>query len=381
MPTYDVIIIGGGFLGLSSAYHLARMGVRCLLLEAGDIGSGTSAACTGRAQVCEGQLDPLNIQLVREGFERHQLLEEELREGYDWRKIDLFLLIRNETTWNRWQERAAVLTPAGIPTEVVDRERLQKAEPNMNTDGLLGAAHAVEGMLNPLKFSFAYAAAAQRSGAEIRGNTPVTGLEVKGRRVTGVITRAGTYYSDKVAVMAGAWTPQITRLAGVDLPIRHTHAEALITEPIPHRVYNNIEIADFYETIHGKPRAVAIGVHQDPNGTLIITEAVTQTKHLHKRVSAWGLSAIANELLELYPLLKNVRVVRSWGRPTSFTPDENPIVGWVPELENLYAAASLVETLTTVPVLSEWMAMMIQGQNPPVSLAKYSPARFSNVQE
>ena len=378
MQTYDVIIIGGGFLGLSSAYQLAKMGVRTLLLESGDIGGGTSASCAGRAQVCEGHLDPLNIKLIRDGLLKHESLEDELGESYDWRRIGIFLLIRNADLWKRWQERSSILTPAGIPTEVVDREALQKAEPNMNTAGLLGAAYSLEGSLNPLKFSHAYSRAAQRYGAEIRGNSEVIALEVKNRRVTTVRTENDTFYSDKVAIMAGAWVPNITRLAGVEVPIRHTHAEALVTERIPSMIFNNIELSDFYETIHGKAKAVAVGVHPNLNGSLDVTEAITRTTELHKRVSAWGLTALADDLVKLFPFLAKVRVVRSWGRPTSFTPDEEPLVGWVPQLDNMYVATSLVETITTVPLLSEWMAMMIQGQIPPVSMEAYSPSRFAN---
>lgn len=378
MQTYDVIIIGGGFLGLSSTYQLSKMGIRTLLLESGDIGGGTSASCAGRAQVCEGHLDPLNIKLIRDGLIKHETLEEELGESYDWRRIGLFLLIKNEELWKRWEERSSILTPAGIPTEVVDQETLQKAEPNMNTAGLLGAAHSMEGSLNPLKFSHAYARAAQRYGADIRGNSEVIAMEVQNRRVTAVKTKNETFYGDKVAIMAGAWVPVITRLAGVEVPIRHTHAEALVTERIPSMIFNNIELSDFYETIHGKKKAVAIGVHPNLNGSLDVTEAITRTEELHKRVSAWGLTALSKDLVNLFPFLEKVRVVRSWGRPTSFTPDEEPLVGWVPQLDNMYVATSLVETITTVPLLSEWMAMMIQGQTPPVSMEAYSPSRFTN---
>jgi sarcosine oxidase subunit beta len=86
---------------------------------------------------------------------------------------------------------------------------------------------------------------------------------------------------------------------------------------------------------------------------------------------------MAVEMVKIFPFLSNVRVMRTWGRPTSFAPDEEPIIGWVPELDNMYVATSLVETITTVPLLSEWMSMMIQGQTPPESLDLYSPARFS----
>lgn len=378
MRTYDVIIVGGGFLGLSTAYQLARAGVRTLLLESGDIGGGTSASCAGRAQVCEGHLDPLNIKLILDGLKKHDTLERELETSYDWHRVGIFLLIRSEELWDRWQARASVLTSAGIPTEVVGRERLQKEEPRLNTEGLLGAAFSVEGLLNPLKLTRAYARAAQRHGAEILGHSAVVGMEVQKRRVTAVKTAGDTFYGDKIAVMAGAWTPVVTRLAGVEVPVRHTQAEAMVTEPMPRLINNNVELSDFYETIHGKMKAVAIGVHPEHNGSLDITEAVTRTEELHHRVSAWGVTAIAQELVRLFPFLAKVRVVRAWGRPTSFTPDEEPLMGWVPQLDNLYVATSMVETITTVPLVSEWMAAMIQGENPPVSLDAYSPARYAN---
>jgi sarcosine oxidase subunit beta len=375
--TFDVIVIGGGFLGLSTAYHLAKMGIRILLLEAGDLGGGTSAANSGRAQVCEGHLDPLNLTLIRDGLKKHAALEEELGASHDWHRIGLFLLIRDEIQWNLWKERSRILTKAGIPTEVVDCQSLQKAEPRMNTSGLLGAAYSVEGSLNPLKFTQAYARAARRFGADIRGNSTVIGMEVRNQKVTIVKTARETFCADKIAVMAGAWEPIVTRMAGVEVPIRHTHAEALITEPIPPMIFNNIGLSDFYETIHDKMKAVAIGIHPEPNGMLNITEAVARTKELHKRVSAWGITALAEALLTLFPSIGKVRVMRSWGRPTSFTPDEEPLIGWLPQLDNMFVATSLVETITVVPLISEWMARMILGQTLPVSLEAYSPSRFS----
>ncbi|MAT41171.1 MAG: hypothetical protein CL609_02440 [Anaerolineaceae bacterium] len=375
--SFDVIVIGGGFLGLSSAYELAKQGAQVLLLEAGDIGSGTSASCSGRAQVCEGHLDPLNIQLIVDGLQKHEVLEEELGQSYDWRKIGLYLIIRTQSSWDYWQNRAATLTMQGIPTQVVDQKTLQTAEPNMNTNGLLGAVHTVEGMINPLKFSLAYASAARKYGAVIQGHSRVTNFEMNKNRVVAVQTRNERYTCDKVAVMTGAMVSETLKLAGASLPVQYTHAEAVVTEPIPPMIFNNIEISDFYETIHGKQRAVAIGVHPDLHGSIDISEAVTVTDHFHKNVSAWGITALAKELIELYPFMSKVRVVRSWGRPTSFTPDEEPIIGWMPQLENVFVATSLVETITAVPILSEWMAMMMLDKNSPTSLDQFAPSRFT----
>ncbi len=378
MNNFDVIIVGGGFLGLSTAYQLSKMGVRTLLLEAGDIGGGTSASCSGRAQTCEGDLDPLNIQIICEGLTRHETLQEELGVNYDWRKIGLFLLIKSEDLWLRWQERCAILTPAGIQTEVVDCTTLQKTEPYLNTSGFLGAAFAVEGILDPLKFTLAYANAARRHGGTILGRSEVVGFELQNNKIIAVRTSKSTYYGNRVAVMTGAWASKTTQMAGITLPILHTHAEAMVTERMPKVLNNGIELADFYETIHGKQRAVAIGVHPQNHGTLDISESVTKTNLIYKGVSAWGVTSMAKELIKILPIMEKVRIVRTWGRPTSFTPDEHPLIGWVPGIDNLFVATSLVETITAVPILSEWMALMLQEKETPVSLEMFSPSRFKN---
>jgi sarcosine oxidase subunit beta len=279
--------------------------------------------------------------------------------------------------WDEWTERARVLTAAGIPTEVLDRQALQEAEPHMNTEGFMGAGHAVEGLLNPFLFCWAYAQAARRHGAQLRPRTPVTAMRLEGRWVTAVEAGGAWIEADRVAIMSGAWTPQVARLAGADVPLRSTHAEAFITEPVPLDLRNTIEMADFYERIHGREQAVAVGFSPDPHGALVVTEAVTATGELHHRSSSWGLAGMAAELLQLYPALGSVHAVRAWAIPTAFTPDDEPIVGWLPERDNLFVATAFLETITAVPVASEWMADMILGESPPVDLALFAPDRFS----
>jgi len=378
MPSrvWDVIIVGGGMAGLSTAYHLAQQGASTLLLQAGELGGGTSAACSGRAQVNEGHLDPLNLRLVRDGLARLETLEEELGSGFEWRRTGYLCLINSQSLWDEWDERSAILNEAGIATRMLDLDAVRVAEPYLDATGYLGAAYSVEGQLNPFLFCWAYAKAAHRHGAELRPHAPVTDMGVKGTRVTSVVANGDRHVADRIAVMCGAWTPQVLSLVGAEVPIDHTHAEAFVTEPISLPLQHTIGLADFYETIHGKARAVSVGFSREPNGSLVVTEAVEQTDELHRRCSAWGLTGMATELLDLYPRLGRTRVLRGWGIPTPFTPDDEPIVGWLPGWENLFVAASFLVTITTLPLLSEWMADMIVGKDIPADLAPYAPDRF-----
>jgi sarcosine oxidase subunit beta len=373
---FDVIIIGGGMLGLSTAYYLTQQGAQILLLQAGDIGGGSSAACAGRAQVAEGKLDPFNLAVIRDGFKKLETLEQELEQSFEFRKNGLLVLINSQQHQNHWSERARTLTEAGIPTEILDSAALRDAEPHLDTSEYWGAARTVEGWLNPFRYCWAFATAAQRLGATLKPDNPVTKMHLNGRKIATVEALGNRYSADKIVVMCGAWTAPILKLADVDLPVYFTHAQAFVTDPVPIKINHTIALANFYDLIHGKDQAVAVGFNQDSQGNLIVTEAVEKTPNLHTGTNAWGLAGISVDLLKLYPGLANARVVRSWGIPTPYTPDENPVIGWVPERENLFVAAGFMQTITSIPVVSPWMAQMILGEDIHPELSGFSPARF-----
>ena len=363
-------------LGLSTAYYVAQDGARVLLLQAGDIGGGSSAACAGRAQVAEGKLDDFNLTVVRDGFAQLKNLEVELDMNFEFRKTGLLVLINSQQHWDEWSERAKILSVAGIPAEILDSAALRLAEPHLDTTEYWGAAYAVEGWLNPFRYCWAYAAAAQRQGANLKPHSPVTKIHLDGEKVSTVEADGQRYTADKFVVMAGAWTRSILQLAGVELPVHFTHAQAFITDPVPLRINHTIALANFYDLIHGKDQAVAVGFNQDSYGNLIVTEAVEKTLDMHTGTNAWGLAGISVDLLKLYPGLANTNIVRSWGIPTPFTPDEEPVIGWVPGRENFFVAAGFMQTITSIPVVIPWMAKMIVGADLPVDLSPFLPERF-----
>jgi len=125
---YDIIVIGGGFAGLAIAYHLARRQVAVLLLEAGSLGSGSSGACAGRAQVSEGHRGR-HMDLALAGLARLEGLQEELGFDFEWRRLGNLMLIEHERHWQWWSEQIAYLQQRGFPAAMLNPTELAEAEP------------------------------------------------------------------------------------------------------------------------------------------------------------------------------------------------------------------------------------------------------------
>jgi sarcosine oxidase subunit beta len=371
----DVIIVGGGFIGNSIAYHLARRDVDVLVLEAGGFASGTSGACAGRAQVSESH-SGTHLDLVLAGLTQLETLEKELDCDFEWRRLGNLILIEREDQWEWWTDQVAHLTARGVPAEMLDLESIHEAEPLLRPERFLGAAWCLEGHLNPFKYCQAFAQAARRHGAVLRQNAAVIGFEQKGDRLTEILIAGERFSAATVLVAAGAWTGKVLRQAGLSLPVRFTHAEAMISEPLPPVLRNHVGLADFYATIHSQAKAVSVGVAQQITGTLLITEAVEMTETIHRANGAWGMPGMAHDLLGLFPSLGEARIVRSWAAPSPFLPDEQPAIGWMPGLDNLFVATCFQLTVTTVPVISKLIAGMVMGERVEPSLEEFSPARF-----
>ncbi len=373
---YEAIVVGGGFAGLSIAYALARRKVRVLLVEASGLASGASGGNAGRAQISEGP-QGAHMELVLHGIERLGGLEEELGARFEWRRLGNLMLIEHERHWRHWEGQVRYLQGLGVPARMLERRELQGLEPGLRVDRYLGAAWCLEGHLNPFLFCHAYAQAARRHGAKLRQGCAVTGFEQRGGRIVGVRTREESLAADNVIITAGAWSGRLLEMAGVHLPVRFTHAEAMISEPIAPLLHNHVGLADFYETIHNQPQAVSVGIAQHCNGTLLVTEAVEMAPEIRRRNSPWGMPGMARDVLALIPALAPVQIVREWGVPSPFLPDNSAAIGRAPGWENLFVATCFLLTIPTIPVLSEMMAELVAGGVAPPVLAEFDPGRFA----
>jgi glycine/D-amino acid oxidase-like deaminating enzyme len=314
---------------------------------------------------------------VLAGMARLEKLGEELDCDFEWRRLGDLVLIEREEHWQQWGEQVAYLAARGVPAQMLDLQALREAEPLLRVDGFLGAAWCLEGHLNPFKFCHALARAARQNAAVLHPNMPVVAFERKGDRLTAVLTTKARFSAGIILVAAGAWTGEVLKLAGASLPVCFARAEAMISVPLPPVLRHHIGLADFYEIIRNRTRAVCVGAAQQKNGTLLITEAVEKLPTIDRSNSIWGVPGMARDLLKYLPRLAHVCIVRAWAAPSPFLPDALPAIGWMPGLTNLFVATCFHLTITTIPVFSDLIAGMLLGERIEPSLEEFSPVRFA----
>ena len=284
---YDLLIIGGGFAGTALAYSAARRGIHVLLLEAGSLCSGSSAACCGRAQIIESE--SADLDLVLAGFSKLEDLGSELEIDLEWELPGHITLLSSQDQWQQYKALTGRLNQHGVEAEMLDLPSLHAAEPNLYLEGLIGAAYSKEGHLNPFKFCLGFAQAAKRLGAILLPYNPVIGFEQDYNRITGVRTETSQFSANTILLAAGAWTGKLAKMAGSSLPVCFNHAEAMVSEPLPPRIHHHIGMSGFYEAVHGNQRMVSLGVGQHRNGSLVISNAIEQAHEISMDSSTWSM--------------------------------------------------------------------------------------------
>ena len=382
--SWDVVVVGGGLIGSAAAYHLARRGMRTLLIEQGDLASGASGANFGNIQVQDAEFG-LSLELTLQGYGAFSSLEAELDCDLDYRPTGSLLLIETDGQWAAMARRAADLQAAGVSAQLLDLEEARCLAPGLSAELVIGALHhAHEGQLNPFKLVHAYVLRGRQQGLEVWTHTEVTKVSVQGGRVTGVDYRAarsngagaGHIAAGWVVLAAGAWARRLARTADIDLPLRWVHGEALITEPLPPLTQHAISSAAFFEqTEESEEQAVGFCMRQRPEGNVMIGEAANVTGALGRRVTATALPAIAREARRRFPALGQAAVLRGWAIPVAFVPDNRPLLGPVDEVTGLLVATGLKSTIILTPFAGALVADMVTGRELDPRLAEFSPSR------
>ncbi|MEU8124800.1 FAD-binding oxidoreductase [Spirillospora sp. NPDC049024] len=365
----DVVVIGGGVMGTSVAFHLAEAGVRrVVLVERDELGSGSTSRAAGgvRAQFS----DEVNIRLGARSLEAFTRFPERPGQEIDLHQVGyLFLLSRPEDV-AAFEAGVALQNELGVPSRMVSVAEACRLSPLVSPDGLLAAAFSPDdGHCTPESVVLGYATGARRHGAEIRTRCEVLGIEAGGGGITAVRTSRGRIRTSAVVCAAGAWSAAVGRMAGVDLPVEPLRRQIVFTEPIPdlpRPVPMTIDFAtSFY--FHAEGEGLMLGM-SDPD---------ERPGFRLDRSDAW-LPRLTEAIGTRAPRLLDVGLTGGWAGLYEVTPDHNALIGEDPSVSRfLYATGFSGHGFLQGPAVGEVVRDLYLGREPFTDVAPLHAARFA----
>ncbi len=340
-----MVIVGGGAMGASVAWHLRELGVDdVVLLERDVLAAGSTSRSAGgiRTQFS----DELNVRIAL-----RSLSEFERMEGIDFRRYGyLFLLDRDEDV-ERFRDALALQHRLGVPSRELSVEEALAIVPQLDPEGLLAATFCeLDGYASPESVVQWYA-----RGLDVRQGCEVTGIHVDGGRVAGVETSKGPVACGAVVCCAGAWSREVAALAGVELPVAGEKRWIWFSPEdggLPERLPLTIDFTtSFY--FHREGPGIAFGGKEE--------EPAEVAEHAARRL----------------PLLADLPVQSSWWGFYELSPDWNALVGETSEPEGFfYATGFSGHGFQQAPAVGEHVAELIAGRRPALDLAAFDVARF-----
>jgi sarcosine oxidase subunit beta len=329
--TADVVVIGGGVMGASTAYHLAARGIRrvVLLEKAPFLGMEATGKCAGGIRYQFST--EINVRLSLLSLPMLERFEEELGQAIDLRWPGYLFLLDNEHDVAVFHRNVALQNGLGIPSRMLAPAEIAARVPLLNLEGIIAAAwHDRDGLADPNGVVQGYAAAARRLGAQIFTETEVTGIRVAAGRVTAVETPAGDIAAPAVVNAAGPWAGVVAALAGLALPVVPLRRQIVVTTPLKGIPEDFPFVLDFSRSLyfHREGRGILTG-QSNPDETPGFDQTIDHawTEH-HLERAMWR-----------FPLLEKAGLLREWAGLYEVTPDAHPVIDGVSHPAGLYIVA------------------------------------------
>ncbi len=387
-PSAEVVVIGGGVVGTSVTYALAKRGVNVVLVERGDIGSGTSSACQGGISLSTKTLGP-KLALAVESLKIHRTLEEELGQDLGFRNEGSMIVAQTKAEVEFLVSRTAEYRDAGVDVKLLDADETRRKQPVLS-DHVFGSMYShVDCQVNPMKLNLAFTRKAKELGAEIITFNPVTGIKTDGRAITAVVTGKREIETSTVVNAAGAWAPSIARMAGLDLPIVPRRGQILVTEPSPLFLKGMVIAAEYLlskkmpssgEKSEGKMTAGVIAIQTETGNCLV--GSTRSFAGFDRRNTQEGIAELARRGIRLIPPLGRLHVIRTYAGLRPATPDGLPILERSPQLPGFVVAAGHAgDAIALSPITGEKIAQLITGEIKEKEIAPFSSRRFEKSTE
>ncbi len=367
--TASIVIIGGGVMGASTAYHLARRGVKdIVLLEKEDFfGIGATGRCAGGVRYQFAT--EVNIRLSLASLPMLERFKEEMGQEVDYRQCGYLFLLTNEQDIARFEHNVALQHRLGVMTEWLDGDEIRRRLPLMRLEDVLkGTFHSKDGLCDPNGVVMGYINNASRLGVKTLTGVSVTGIQQAGGKITAVDTDKGRIETPLVVNAAGPWAGQIGELAGVEIPITPIRRQMLTTTALPEVPADFPFVIDFAQSLY---------FHREGDGLLTGMSNPNEKPGYDQNVDPdWELNNLEQAAARL-PLLEKAGLASHWAGLYEVTPDAHPIYGKTP-LEGFYLVAGFSgHGFMHGPVSGQLMAeIILDGQASTVDVSMLDYARF-----
>ena len=369
--TADVVVVGGGVVGASAAYHLSAAGAgRVVLFERADhLAAGSTGACAGgfRTQFSSEvnvRLSQASVPMITGFSEAHGLPLDVAEDGY-------LFLVRNEPLWREFAKANRMQRSLGVEAELLSPQEAEALAPGISLEGLAGAAFGRrDGIADPSGLTHGYATLARRAGAEIVLGVEVTAVRRSGGRVVGVDTPDGSIDAPIVVNAAGPWAGLLASTCGVELPIEPIPRHVLVTGAFPGVPERRTLVIDAETSFY---------FHREGAGVLMGMGSPNERSSFDTTPDE---RFVAEELLptavRVFPPLSDASVEHSWVGLYEMTPDRHPIIGEARGVSGFYLANGFSgHGFQHAPVVGKLLAeMIVEGQGKTVDVTALGLERF-----
>jgi sarcosine oxidase subunit beta len=369
METAEAVIAGGGVVGCSLAYQLARRGVDVVLVEREDLGSQSTARCAGGVR--QQFSSETNVRLQRLAVRELLAFHDETGGHADFRQIGyLFLLTRPEQAAD-FRELVRMWHRVGLrEARWVGPDQARELVPALRVDDVIGATFCpTDGLASPADVTAGYAAAARRHGARLREHVAVTGVDVSGGRVRSVRTSAGDIATPVLFDCAGAWSGEIGRMAGVDVPVRPFRRHVLVTDAFDGVARGTPMTVDF---------ATSFYFHPEGDGVLMGMSDRQEPSTYQTDVNWEFVERMVETAAGRAPALERAGVKTAWAGLYESTPDHQAILGPVQAVEGFWCACGFSgHGFMQAPAVGLVLAQLLIEGRAEVDVSRFCHDRFA----
>ncbi len=383
--TADVVIIGGGCMGASVAYHLARRNVSNVVLLEREALLATASTGRNAGGVRHQFSHEANVRLSIESIRLMERFEEEVGTAIDFHQDGYLFLLSSPGSVTEFRAAVDMQTRLGVRVDWFDPEAAARLVPGLSVDGVLAATFcARDGIADPNGVTMGFAKAAQAAGVEVCRDTAATGIDVRGGRVTAVNTAHGRIETNVVVNAAGAWSGIVGHLAGLEVPVQPLRRHIFIAQPpgpsgwftvlaggerVPTAPATHLMVIDFETSFyfHREGANLLLGMG-DPNEAYGFDTTVR-----------WDLLPDVVEVAtRRLPVLADTAVSHAWAGLYEMTPDAMPIIGQAAALPGFFVIAGFSgHGFQHSPAAGRVVADLIAGVDPRFDLSPFALERFA----